>query len=323
MKKPVLYTTLLLVATVLVGASSYYVTDVQQEHRIERLHETRRVAELANARADELLVRLSSSEELASSALDRWNSRYKYIPTTLNTSDMVEYLEGLTRNGFEQFDLFLASQVSGPDFSTYTFKVDGTAFYSEFYHLLWHLENNREFYRIRNLKVDHVNVFKRNRSTDIERRLDMVAFSFDLDAYFAGIDGISAPGDSLRPIPLAILQDHRPPDATFTPIVRTDLPPNDEMLLDVENANLLAIMGQQAIFEDKYGRHVVLEGDRVYLGEIVLIDPVNSFVRVRLNKGDRVETLNVRVADAEDATPGYRQALGDDVQLQPIEGDQD
>lgn len=319
MKKSVVNTIILAIAAVLVGASSYYVTDVQQEKRIERLHDARRVAELQNVKADELLVQLSSSAKLAESALTRWESRYKYIPTSLNTADMVEYLEGLTRNGFEQFDLLLDTQVRGPDFSTNTFKVNGTAYYGEFYHLLWHLENNREFYRIRDLRADHVNVFKRNRSTDVERRLDMVAFSFELDAYYAGIQGISAPGDSLRPIPLAILQDHRPPDASFTPLVRTDLPPNDEMLLDIENADLLAIMGQQAIFEDKYGRHIVLEGDRIYLGEVVMIDPVNSFVRVQLNKGDRTETMNVRVGEGEGTTPKYRQALGDDVQLEPIE----
>lgn len=318
MKNSILLTALLLLATVGVGASSYYVTDVQQEQQIVQIEQRRRLADLEHTRAAELLVRDASSTEAAEEALRRWESRYKYIPRTLNTADMVEYLEGLTRNGFEQFDLFLGERTTGPDFSTYTWQVTGTAFYSDFYHLLWHLENNREFYRIRDLTAKHVNVFKKNRRTEVDRRLDMVAFEFSLDAYFAGIEGISAPEDSLRPIPLSILPAHRPPDASFTPLVRTDLPPNDEQLLDVESAALVAIMGSQAIFEDKYGRHVMLEGDRVYLGEITMIDPINSFVRVQLNKGDRVETLNVRVGDG--GQNEYRQALGDGVQLEPIEG---
>ena len=316
MSNPFTLTLLFLVAAALIGTSSYYATDVRQQGNLERLQETRRVAELQNARAEDLLVREASSAGLADEALARWRSRYKYIPRTLNTADMVEYLEGLTRSGFEQFDLFLATQTQGPEFSTTTFKVTGTAFYSDFYHLIWHLENNREFYRIRDLKADHVNVFRKNRRTGIDRRLDMVAFQFDLDAYFDGLDGISAPQDSLRPVPLALLQDHRPPDNTFTPLVRTDLPPNADQKLDVEEAKLISIIGVQAIFEDKYGRHVMLEGDQVYLGEITLIDPVNAFVRVRLNKGDRVETLNIRLNTESD---NYRQALGDGVQLQPID----
>lgn len=315
MKSALTVTLLLLLSAVLLGAGSYYATDVRQERTLERMKEARRVAELQNARAEDLLVREAASSELAGEALARWRSRYKYIPTTLNTADMVEYLEGLSRSGFEQFDLFLTSQAQSPDFSTYTFRVTGTAYYKDFWHLVWHLENNREFYRIYDLKVNHTNVFKKNRETGVDRRLDMVAFQFDLDAYYAGIDGISAPQDSLRPVPLALLQDHAPPDASFTPLVRTDLPPNADQLLDVENAKLISIIGNQAIFEDEYGRHVMLEGDRVYLGEIVLIDPINAFVRARLNKGDRVETLNIRLATEEP----YRQALGDDVEMRPID----
>ena len=315
MKSALTVTLLLLLTAILVGAGSYYATDVRQEQSLERMKEARRVAELQNALAEDLLVREAASSELAGEALTRWRSRYKYIPTTLNTADMVEYLESLTRNGFEQFDLFLSSQTQQQDFSTYRFNVTGTAFYKDFYHLVWHLENNREFYRIYDLKVSHTNVFKKNRATDVDRRLDMVAFSFGLDAYYAGIDGISAPQDSLRPIPLALLQAHSPPDRSYTPLVRTDLPPNADQLLDVENSKLISIIGNQAIFEDQYGRHVMLEGDRVYLGSIVLIDPINSFVRVTLNKGDRTETLNLRLGTDEP----YRQALGDDVQMQPID----
>ncbi len=319
MKNPVVLTALILLATVGVGASSYYITDVQQEQQIEQIQQRRQQAEMQHTRAADLAIREVAAAEAAEDVLRRWGSRYKFIPRTLNTADMVEYLEGLTRNGFEQFDLALGEQTTGPDFSTYTWNVNGTAYYSDFYHLLWHLENNREFYRIRNLTAKHVNVFKKNRRTDVDRRLDMVAFEFELDAYFAGSEEISAPEDSLRPIPLSILPSHRPPDASFTPLVRTDLPPNDEQLLDVESASLVAIMGSQAIFEDRYGRHVMLEGDRIYLGEILMIDPINSFVRVQLNKGDRVETVNLRVGSGSGQNE-YRQALGDGVQLEPIEG---
>ncbi|MEM1043949.1 MAG: hypothetical protein AAGI91_15145 [Bacteroidota bacterium] len=312
-------TALLLLATVGVGAAGYYVSDVQSGQQIEQMEQRRAQAEFQHTRAADLAVREVGATEAAAEALRRWESRYKYIPRSLNTADMVEYLESLTRDGFEQFDLALGSRTTGADFSTYTWQVTGTAFYSDFYHLLWHLENNREFYRIRDLRAEHVNVFKKNRRTDVDRRLDMVAFEFSLDAYFAGLEGISAPEDSLRPIPLSILPSHRPPDASFTPLVRTDLPPNDEQLLDVESAALVAIMGSQAIFEDRYGRHVMLEGDRIYLGQIERIDPINSFVRVQLNKGDRVETVNLRVGGGS-GQGQYRQALGDGVQLEPIDG---
>jgi hypothetical protein len=314
--KTVIATLLLVLATIGVGASSYYVTDVQQAHKLERLHEQRRAAEMTNLRAEELLVRQATSRQAADEVLSRWNSRYKYIPTTLNTADMVEYIEGLTRDGFEQFDMYLTSEVNKRDFSTRTYNVSGTAFFRSFYDLLWHLENNREFYRIHDVSVKHTNVFRPNRATGVDRRLDMVAFTFKLEAFYSGVDGISAPADSLKPIPLAILHDHYPSADTFTPLVRTDLPPNDEQLVDVEQGRLISIVGQQAIFEDRFGRHVLIEGDRVYLGQIESIDPVLSVVRVRLNKGDRVETINIRVAGALGAPP-IRTGLGNEIQGAP------
>jgi hypothetical protein len=316
MKNSIIVTVLILVAAGLVGAGSYYATDVQQTDQIERIHEQRRVAELTHSRVDELLVSQAASAELAEGALERWHSRYKYIPTTLNTADMVEYVESLTRSGFEQFDLSFAGTTEHADFSTFRYNVTGTATYGALYHLVWHLENNREFYRISDLTARHVNVFKKNRGTGLDRRIDMVAFTFKLDAYQSKLDGISAPGENLRPIPLAILQDHSPAGNTFIPLVRTDLPPNDEMLVDVEQAKLISILGQQAVFEDQHGRHVLLEGDRVYLGSIQLVDPVNAFVRVTLNKGDRVETLNLRVIGA-DEPQSFRTARGNEVTVRP------
>jgi len=316
MNHSIVITLLLVVSSALVGVVSYYSTDVRQAGHIERIHEQRRVAELTHARVDELLVMQSASSELAESALASWNSRYKYIPATLNTADMVEYVERLTRVGFEQFDLTLAGSTDHADYSTHRYNVTGTATFSALYDLVWHLENNREFYRVSDLAARHVNVFKRNRATDRDRRIDMVAFTFTLDAYHSRLEGISAPDEGLRPIPLAILQDHNPAGNTFIPLVRTDLPPNDEMLVDVEQAKLISILGQQAVFEDQHGRHVLLEGDRVYLGAVQTVDPVNAFVRVHLNKGDRVETLNLRVAGADDPQP-FRTLRGNEVTVRP------
>lgn len=306
---------IVLVAT-LVGWASYQITDVRQTEKIENLHDQRRVAEAMMQQVEELLVREAQSEEQAAQVLARWRTRYKYIPTTLNTADMVEYIEGLTRNGFEQFDLYLTSEKTTRDFSTRTYNVSGTAFYRSFYDLLWHIENNREFYRIHDLKVNHVNVFKKNRATNVDRRLDMVAFTFQLEAYFGGIDGISAPADSLMPVPMSVLHTHSPAADTFTPLVRLDLPPNDENLVDVERARLVSILGEQAIFEDRWGRHVLLSGDRVYLGQITLIDPINAVVRAELNKGDRRETVNIRVAGS-DGVGTHRTALGNEIQISP------
>jgi hypothetical protein len=295
MSKSLTLTLLLGFAAVLVLSGSYYVTDVRQQGEIERIQESRRAAALLDARVDELLAEESASAALAREALTRWHARYKYIPTELTTADMVEYLEGLTRRGFEQFDLDLQGLTTTPDFSTYTFAIKGIATYPALYDLVWHLENNREFYRLYDLKIEHATVTKTNDRTGESRQLDMVTFECRLDAYFAGIEGISAPEDSLKPIPTGLLAAHRPAMDLFRPLVRTDVVTNDQQLPDLERSQLVALIGTEAIFQTPQGRFALSDGDSVYLGYVEQVDPVAAVVRVILNKGDRTERLYFRI----------------------------
>jgi hypothetical protein len=283
--KSITNTLLLIVCVLIVGATGHYVTSVKQPANLQKIEDTIKLASLQQAEVSKLLVEQAASQDLAEKSLAQWKSRYKQIPPSLNTAEMLLYLENLTRTGFEKFDINLVGVTNQPDFSYYTFKVDATAYFAEAYHFVWHIENNREFYRINDLKVNYKPVFKENSSTGLPRRLNMVDFSFTLDAYFRASEGMVADEEQLAPVPTALLPRHQPSHNSFYPIIRTDLPPNDEMLLDVERSNLVSIIGTQAIFDGPDGQYVVSEGDRIYLGEVLQIDPLTSTVRVRLNKG--------------------------------------
>lgn len=212
-------TIVLLVLTLMVSGASYYTTDVVQEGEAHRLRESRRAAELMTARVEVLLAEEAVSAEAAEAALSRWHSRYRYIPREMNTADIVEYLERLTRVGFDQFDLSLQGRTDGPDFSTYRFEVVGTGLYAALYRLIWDLENNREFYRVNDLRMEYVEVTPE--AGDLRGRVrDLVKFSFVIEAYFAGAPGISAPEDSLAPIPRGLLLPSNALRDIFDPIVR-------------------------------------------------------------------------------------------------------
>lgn len=323
-------TLILLFVALVIGGSSYYATDVVQNDQLETLEESRRVADMTTMRVADLLVAEAESAELAEAALSRWYARYKYIPEDLNTADMLEYVEGLTRLGFEQFDMHLVGRASTPDFSTYTFEITGLGSFQALYHVIWHLENNREFYRLSNMAIEHVEHVQRNERTGTETRRDMVSFKFTLLAYFSGIQGISAPADSLQAIPRGLFSASNPSRDVFNPLVKPPvvvseadrqsaadaLPPNTENLLNIEEAKLVSIVGFEATFEDSEGRRMVKPDDRIYLGRIVEVDPANSLVRARLVKGRRIEMITIRLGDI---LP-YRRALGS-IQLDPITTD--
>jgi hypothetical protein len=125
---------------------------------------------------------------------------------------------------------------------------------------------------------------------------------------------MSAPGDTLLPVPRDLLPTHDPAHNSFFPIVRTDLPPNDEMLLDVEASELISIVGRRAIFDSGGFQYVVEEGDRIYLGNIVKIDPNTARVRVQLDKGG-----NTMSYDIELKVEQLENARQTGVQVQPVD----
>ena len=286
---------LLLVVTCAVAGFGHYKINVEQPQEIQKINDTIQLAELQKAEVDQLLVQLASSEDLAEESLAKWRSRYKSIPTDLSTAEMVLYLESLTRTGFEQFDIDLIGVTDMGDYSYYSFRVHATAFYKDLYHFVWHIENNREFYRINNLKISHKTIYKENKSTGIPRRLDMADVSFTLDAYFKATEGLTVADEELIPIPRQLLAAHSPAHNSFYPIIRTDLPPNDELLLDVEKAKLVSITGNTGVFELEGETYYVSEGDNIYLGEVTKVDPRNLFVRVRLNKGGKVLSYDIKM----------------------------
>lgn len=307
---------LLVAAAFLLGGASYYVTDVGQKNRIETLRESRRAAELMTARVEDLLVQESTSAEAAEAALSRWHSRYKYIPREMNTADIVEYLEGLTRTGFESFDLKLAGRTTTPDFNKYTFEVKGEGTYGALYHLVWHLENNREFYRIFDLRMEHVEFTPEEGG----RTRDLVQFSFSLESFFGGVEGISAPEEDLAPLPVGLLLPHNADRDVFRPLVRVpkDAPstpvsgpeigaapaaqapsaqaPEAARAAEartpqtpaVDRATLALIVGDQAVFDDGSGEQVTARvGDEVFGGEVLSIDPQRGIVRIKVEEDGR------------------------------------
>ena len=332
MRRPTPLALGLLALAVALGGAGYYTTDVRQADRIQTLKDSRRVAALAVSRVDDLLKQESVSEEAAEAALSRWYSRYKYIPREMDTADIVEYLELLTRSGFEQFDLALAGRSAGPDFSTYRFDVEGTGTYPALYRLVWNLENNREFYRVNDLRMEHI-VYTREGQSD----RDLVKFTFGLEIYYAGIEGISAPEEDLSPIPTGLLLPNSAARDIFRPLVRVprDAPatsvdvgpppvaqggppgapapaqtapearerPVEPALpegLDAERAVLLLVAGGKAVFVDDAGRRFTVgPGDPVLGGEVVAIDNQRGGVRVRLGEGDDARYISRTLGDRD------------------------
>jgi len=297
-----LNTLLVFMVILVVTGAGYYTTAFQQPRELERTENAKKLARLKQAELEQLVAEEATSAELAAETMRKWRARYKFIPAQLTTPEIIEYLQSLSASGFEQFHYKLSAQSNTPNYRYFLFEVSGTADYESLYRFIWHLENNRTFfYHVGDLDLMHTNVFKLNEETGVKRRMDMVQFSMKLTVFFAGIEGLGAMPNDLVEVPEELLPARQLAHDSFFPIIRTDLPPNDQLLVDVENATLLSIAGERAIFQDKNGQHIVRAGDPVYLGHIIKIDPANLYVRATLNKGGFLETVDVQM-DIDDET---------------------
>jgi hypothetical protein len=271
-----------------------------------------RVARSQQGEVAQLLAEADVSADRAEETVRKWNARYRYVPTTLETPDIVEYLELQTPAGFEAFNIRLQGVTTAPDVSRYTFSVDGTGYYQNLYDFIWAMENNPEFYRIRDLNMSRTEV----QDARTGSRRDMVRFTMTLDAYFMGLEGLSADRDALAEVPEAYLPARTLADNSFYPHVRVQAPRSaDDDRLDVERGTLLSIAGNRAIFQDGTTQYIVYEGSTVRYGTIERIDPINVVVRASLTKDGRTETVDIQM---EAARPSYRQAEGNS-QLVPID----
>ena len=326
------YNIIVLVAcwALVVGAGTY-LTFFKQPDELEVVRHAEEVARLKQAEVTSLLQEVAATAQQADEAVRKWRARYKTLPDSLLGSEVVGYFNDLTQSGFKNFDVALDDVTDYGDYSAYAFDVSGRAYYESLYRFIWALENNRRFYRIDHLDLEHVDLLSTDRETQAERMQVMVSFSMRIEAYFGGSEGVgaaettyaglteggsklpSSAGD-LPPVPSRVLPSRRPAINPFFPVVMERLPPNTHGLVNVEEASLVSIAGGKAVFaEGERGYRSLGEGEAVYLGHVLEVDPKQGRVVVRLNKGGIVDEVEIELHTGE----RYRQAIGP-VRLGPL-----
>lgn len=308
----------------LVVGAGVYVTYVRQPAELQRLKKAEEVARMKRAEVKELLVAYARSKEEAVQVARRWDSRYKAVPDTLTSPEVVGYLNDLTRRGFETFDISVEGTQAHKSYGYYTVRATGRGYFSHLYEFIWKVENNRAFYAVQGLTLSHIDLITQNEETGRERLQVMVAFSMDLRAYYGGPEGISGPGRAWRPVgegdelqkraggqlppvPSSVLADADPDINPFFPGIMEQVPPNTKDLLNIEKARLTSIVGGQAVFKDEQGLHQVGVGDDIYLGQVTRIDPFEGRVTAVLNRGGLIEEVERTLQTSADA---YRRAMG-------------
>ncbi len=296
----------------LIGVGTY-LTYFRQQDTIDSLDKKIEAKKEEREQIRTLQANLTDATAKLKTVRQRWQTRYKVVPETISTPDIVGYLTELTQTGFKTFDITASGADAREGYSVYTFGAQGEAYFTSLYEFVWTIENNRPFYRVRNLDLNYLE----ERTTDEDSgrtTMDiLVSFQMEVEAIYGAAKGVGGPDSRSSdrgeveqlpvaqtapspPLPSSVLPTPAPEVNPFYPLVFEEVPPNQYGRLNVESAQLVSIIDGKAIFQTSDGLQRVGEGDRVYLGRIVEVDPAGGRVVARLNRGgivDRVErTLN-------------------------------
>lgn len=214
-------------------------------------------------------------------------SRKFNIPKDLSSIKFYNFMNNVVSNFSEhtRVDIEFQKREQAKDFFFYEYKLTGRGFYNEVFRLIYSIEQSKELKKIITLNIG--NMIK----TDEEGiPLFLVSFEMNAQVYFSN-DSRFAPEEfvenDLRTGPIY--------DA-FYPLIRNEIPPNIDELLDVQGSKLLALIPEGAFIADTHGNtYLVWEGEQVYLGYLTQIDYEENTVSFILNKGGIIEKITLEL----------------------------
>ena len=305
MSNDVINTLLLSTFLALAVGGGYYVTQKKQPAQLAVIEADIEAIENRDVQVETLIAQEATASEEAAATLARWNTRYKVLPSELSSADVVAYLNALSSRGFQRFDLSLTGITPGPTASYFTYQVTGEAYFESLYAYIWHVENSRGLYRVRDLSVKKKVTTVGGSEASPGRQVVLAEFAMAVDAYFSTNADISAPDSAVVP-PREAFPARRAAVNPFFPFILEELPPNTDDLVEPETDPLISVIGGTAVFDRGGELRQLRAGERVYLGRIANVDPQRARVTVDYNRGGIRERVEIDLETGE----RYRQALG-------------
>jgi len=278
---------LLLIILIAGGAYLYFVQGKDLDKKREKLKEL----EAKALDPQELLARYQSllvkSNELDSILANREFN----IPQNLSSIKFYNFVNNIT-NGFSdkaQVNIEYLEQKQEKEFFYHQYKLSGFGFFNEVYNLIYAIEQSKELKKVTNVSLGNLVQTKEG-----EVPVYLVNFTINAKTYFSS-DNRFAPATFVEnSLGSPVLYD------AFFPLIRNEIPPNIDELLDVQGATLLALIPEGAFIADSKGNtYLIWEGEQVYLGYLTKIDYQNSRVSFILNKGGIIEKVDLELDRTE------------------------
>lgn len=208
------------------------------------------------------------------------------IPQNVNSIKFYNFINKIVANFPKEttVNIEYLGQTPDKEFFFHEYKLAGGGNYNDVYKMIYAIEQSKELKKIG--KLSFSNLVK----TDDEVPLFLVNFELIAQVYFSS-DTRFAPAEFVENnLSTGPIYD------AFYPLIRNEIPPNVDNLLDVQGGRLLALIPEGAFVADNKGNtYLVWEGEQVYLGYLTKIDYDNNTVSFILNKGGIIEQVTLQL----------------------------
>ena len=225
--------------------------------------------------------------ERKSAELDSILANRKFnIPQNISSIKFYNFVNNIVANFPKETTVNIEYVKEAPDkeFFYHEYKLTGGGNFNDVYKMIYAIEQSKELKKIEKLSLS--NLVK----TDDDIPLFLVNFELIAQVYYSS-DNRFAPAELVENnLSTGPIYD------AFYPLIRNEIPPNIDNLLDVQGARLLALIPEGAFIADNKGNtYLVWEGEQVYLGYLTKIDYDNNTVSFILNKGGIIEQLTLQL----------------------------
>jgi len=207
------------------------------------------------------------------------------IPKDLSSISFYNFINKVSANfsSETQVNVEFTDRKKDKEFYYYEYKITGNGDFNDLFRLIYSIEQSKELKKIKTVTLSNYVSSQKDGTSNF-----LVNYTILADVYFA---------DNNRFSTTEFVENNlnaRPVYDIFYPLIRTQIPPNFDNLLDVQGAKLLALIPEGAFIADSKGNTYLLwEGQQVYLGYLTKIDYDHNTVSFILNKGGIIEKVDL------------------------------
>ncbi|MHB8931510.1 MAG: hypothetical protein ACYC5R_13015 [Melioribacteraceae bacterium] len=287
MSSKVKNTIIILVIFIMIGLSSVAYNFVYQKAKISEKQKKIKDLKLYQLDTESLNMQLALLTKRVAE-LDSVLANRKYnIPFNVSQASFFDFVNQVSY-GFSSHsyvNIEFNETETGTNFNIFHYTLNGIAEFNDLIKLIYAIEESKQLKKIESLELSN------NVQVDADGTPHyLVNYKFKTKIYFSSDNRFFVKDLKENSIITNPAYDF------FYPLIRNEIPPNKDKLLDVQSAQLLALIPDGAFLVDASGNTYLLwEGDQVYLGYLTNINYQNTEVNFVLNKGGIIENVTLKL----------------------------